>query len=286
MSVKRIALLLLLIINLVGVSTWVFADGAESFDNMESSDETVSVGQAESSDGSESQHETEEFTISEESVFWDMKRSWLQGYQPTISYDRLALTVPIRSASGADNVKAELIAANESISPLKPQTMTAGMTWVGTGLWVARFSLKCHSDRVNGDYPCTIHVTGIGPDGAELVTDIPYILHIRDGKAGTEPARMELTDEGTSLKVGEDGALRVTLANPSKSTGLENLALTVSDPEGDILPGGADSVTLPDLMPGQSVRINFPVTVRNDAKVAPHSLHFDLEGIGPGSEAV
>lgn len=100
--------------------------------------------------------EADEFSISEKTVFWDMSRSWLQGYEPSISYDRLSLVVPIRSASAADNVKAELIMDNEAISPLKPQTMTASMTWIETGLWAARFSLKCHSDRVNGDYTISL----------------------------------------------------------------------------------------------------------------------------------
>lgn len=222
-----------------------------------------------------------EFTISERTVFWDMSRSWLQGYEPTISSDRLSLVVPIRSASAADNVKAELIMDNEAISPLKPQTMTASMTWVESGLWAARFSLKCHSDRVNGDYPCTIRVTGIA-DGNELTTDIPYVLRVRDGKANTETARIEIADNGTALNMGEDGEVSVTLMNPCQSIGLENLVLILSDPGGDILPKEADSMPLPDLMPGESVEISFPVTVLANAKVAPHILRFDFSATALG----
>ena len=226
--------------------------------------------------------EAEEFTIAERTVFWDMSRSWLQGYEPTISYDRLSLVVPICSASAADNVKAELIMENEAISPLKPQTMTASMTWIETGLWAARFSLKCHSDRVNGDYPCTIRVTGVSADGTELTTDIPYILRIRDGKASTETARIEIADNGTALNVGEDGDVTFTLTSPCQSIVLENLVLTLSDPGGDILPQGSDSMPLPDLLPGESVEISFPVTVLSSAKVAPHSLHFDFSATALG----
>ena len=226
--------------------------------------------------------ETEEFTISARTVFWDMSRSWLQGYEPTISYDRLSFVVPIRSASAADNVRAELIMDNEAISPLKPQTMTASMTWIETGLWAARFSLKCHSDRDNGDYPCTIRVTGVGADGSELTTDIPYILRIRDGKASTETARVEITDNSTALNVGEDDDVTVTLTNPCQSIVLENLVLTLSDPGGDILPQGSDSMPLPDLLPGESVEISFPVTVLSGAKVTPHSLKFDFSGMALG----
>ena len=182
----------------------------------------------------------------------------------------------------ADNIRAELIMENEAISPLKPQTMTAGMTWVESGLWAARFSLKCHSDRVNGDYPCTIRVTGIDADGYELTTDIPYILHIRDGKTNTETARIEITDNDTALNVGEDGEVSVTLTNPCQSIELDNLVLTLSDPGGDILPKGSDSIQLPDLLPGESVEISFPITVLSSAKVAPHGLHFDFSGTALG----
>ena len=226
--------------------------------------------------------EAEEFTISERSVFWDMSRSWLQGYEPSISYDRLSLVVPIRSKSAADNVKAELVVENEAISPLKPQSMSAAMTWIETGLWAARFSLKCHSDRINGDYPCTIRVTGVDADGNELTTDIPYLLRIRDGRANTETARIDITDNGTVLNVGEDGVVIVTITNPCQSIILENLVLTFSDPGDEILPKGADSLPLPDLLPGGSAELSFPVTVLSSAKVAPHSLRFDFSGTALG----
>ena len=226
--------------------------------------------------------DTEEFTISERTVFWDMSRSWMQGYEPSISYDWLSLVVPIRSASAADNVNAELIMENEAISPLKPQDMTARMTWIETGLWAARFSLKCHGDRVNGDYPCAIRITGIDADGYELSTDIPYILRVRDGQTNPEPVRIEIADSGTDLNVGEDGNVTVTLTNPCQSIELKNLVLNLSDPDGEILPKGADSMTLPDLLPGESMEVSFPVTVLGSAKVVPHSLKFDFSGTALG----
>ena len=226
--------------------------------------------------------EVEEFTISERTVYKDMSRSWFQGYEPYIYDNVLYLVVPIRSRSAADDVNVELIVENEAISPLKEQDMTAKMTWIETGLWAARFSLKCHWDRVNGDYPCTIRVTGVDSDGYELSTDIPYILRVRDGQTNPEPVRIEIADSGTDLNVGEDGSVTVTLTNPCQSIELQNLVLTLSDPGGEILPKGADSITLPDLLPGESEEVSFPVTVLGSAKVVPHSLQFDFSGTALG----
>ena len=226
--------------------------------------------------------EEEEFTISDRTVYKDMSRSWFQGYEPYIYDNILYLVVPIRSRSAADDVNVEIIMENEAISLLKPQDMTAKMTWIETGLWAARFSLKCHWDRVNGDYPCTIRVTGVDEEENELTTDIPYILRVRDGLANPEPVRIEIADAGTELNVGEDGCVTVTLTNPCQSIELQNLVLTLSDPGGEILPKGADSITLPDLLPGESAEVSFPVTVLGSAKVVPHSLKFDFSGTALG----
>ena len=117
---------------------------------------------------------------------------------------------------------------------------------------------------------------------AFIQEEIPYILRIRDGKANTETARIEIADNGTALNVGEDGDVSVTLTNPCQSIVLENLVLTLSDPGGDILPQGADSMQLHNLLPGESVEISFPVTVLSGAKVAPHSLKFDFSGAALG----
>ena len=41
---------------------------------------------------------TDTFTIDERTVFNDMSRSYLQGYEPVISWDRLTMVIPIRAA--------------------------------------------------------------------------------------------------------------------------------------------------------------------------------------------
>ena len=228
---------------------------------------------------------TDAFIIDERAVFNDMSRSYLQGYEPVVSWDRLTMVIPIRSEKAVGNIQAELIVANEDVSPFKPQSMSARTQRVEDGLWAVRFNLSLFSDRVNGDYSCTVRVTGADADGKELMTELPMMIHIRDGQTNKEPAQLAISDHGSVLNVGEDGTLSVTIQNPSERVGLENLSLTISDPSGDILPKELDTVVLGDLMPGESLDLSFPVTVLSSAKVTPHSLHFDFSGQSLGQEA-
>ena len=201
---------------------------------------------------------TDAFTIDERAVFNDMSRSYLQGYEPVISWDRLTLVIPIRSEKAVGNIQAELIVANEDISPFKPQSMSARTQRVEDGLWAVRFNLNLFSDRMNGDYPCTVRISGADADGRELTTDLPTVIHIRDGQTNTEPAQISISENTSSLNVGEDGVIAVKLTNASRSIGFENLSLTLSDPSGDILPKELDTVVLGDLMPGESLDLSFP----------------------------
>ena len=163
--------------------------------------------------------------------------------------------------------------------------MSARTQRVEDGLWAVRFNLNLFSDRMNGDYPCTVRISGADADGRELTTDLPTVIHIRDGQTNTEPAQISISENTSSLNVGEDGVIAVKLTNASRSIGFENLSLTLSDPSGDILPKELDTVVLGDLMPGESLDLSFPVTVLSSAKVTPHSLHFDFSGQSLGQEA-
>ena len=201
----------------------------------------------------------------------DADYSYLQGYEPVISWDRLTMVIPIRSEKAVGNIEAELIAGNEEVSPFKPQSMSARTQRLEDGLWAVRFNLSLFSDRTNGDYPCIVRISGSDADSKELMTDLPMVIHIRDGKTNTEPAQISISENATSLSVGEDGVIAVKLTNASRSVGFENLSLTLSDPSGDILPKKLDTVVLGDLMPGESLDLSFPVTVLSSAKVTPHS---------------
>ena len=219
------------------------------------------------------------FSIAPDTVFYDMRRSWRQGYEGQVLFDKLLLTVPVTSDAAVGKITAEIHAEDEALSPFRAQKMTAQTQRVSEGLWSARFSLALQPDRLNGDYPCRIRVTGRDADGNALTSDLPYLFRIRDGQARAEPVRLELTDEGTALELGQPGEVCLRVRNPLPAVALRNLAVTLSDPSGEILPREVDTLPLPDLAPGADCALCFPVTVLPNAKVAPHSLRLAFSAL-------
>ena len=228
--------------------------------------------------------DSQDFTIDEQMVFSDMSRSYLQGYQPSTSYNRLNLVIPIRSEHAVGSINAELIPAQESIAPFKLQNMGVRAQSVEDGLWAVRFSLELFSDRRNGDYPCTVRVSGADSSSRELSTDFEMVIHIRDGRPSTQLPQLSVEDGGTRLLAGGDGTLSLLFSNPSPSLGFQNLSVRITDPDGEILSQGSDTVALGDLMPGESKEIPFPVTVTPEAAIGPHSLNFAFIGHVLGHE--
>ena len=227
---------------------------------------------------------TDSFTIDEHAVFNDMSRSWLQGYEPSVSWDRMNLVLPIRADKAVSELSAQLLVQDETISPFKAQNMSAKVQRVEDELWALRFSLALFSDRVNGDYPCKVLLVGKDADGGERKAEIPLVIPIRDGMPNKEPLQLAIADAGSALSIGEDGLLALTITNPGQRVGYENLLLTVSDPSGDILPKELDTVAVGDLKPGESRELSFPVTVLAGARVAPHSLRLDFSGQSLGED--
>lgn len=220
--------------------------------------------------------ETPAFSIDQRRVLHGMNRSWLQGYEPRISSNVLSLVLPILSDQAEGAIQTELLMPDESISPFKPQTMFIKTQRSENGLYAVRLNLELYSDRKNGDYACTLRVTGKSRQGNALQTDFPYIIQIRDGAPNTEIKRMEISDVQSDFTVGEDGYIRAVFHNPCQMVSFEQIALRVSDSSGEIIPQGVDVLYLPDLGPGESAEITFPMTVLKKATVSPHSLKFDL----------
>ena len=218
--------------------------------------------------------ETQPFGIHPRAVLQGMKRSYLQGYEPTISGNTLSLVLPIESSRASGAIQAELIMPDEALSPFKPQTMTVKAQRAESGLWPVRFSLEMHPDRKMGDYPCAVAVWGQDAQGALLRAVFPFTLHIRDGLPNPEEKRILVSEVTSDFRVGEDGSVTMTVTNPCKTVIYEGLKLQLSDPAGEILPQSADTLRLPDLGPGESQTVSFPVTVLKKAAAAPHCLSF------------
>ena len=220
--------------------------------------------------------EKADFEIDRRRVLQGMNRSWLQGYEPKISNNTLSLILPILSDGAEGQIETELRMPDEAVSPFKPQTMSVRTSRGESGLYPVRLNLELYADRKNGDYPCVIRVSGQTKSGQPLATEIPYTLRIRDGLPNTEIKRMQITDLETDLNVGEDGVIRFVLRNPCQTASFEQPILHITDPAGDIIPRQVDVLYLPDLAPGESVQVEYPVMVLAKAAVARHSLKFDL----------
>ena len=229
--------------------------------------------------------ESPAFTIDQRRVLQGMNRSWLQGYTPTILSNVLNLVIPILSDQADGQIQTELIFPDEAIAPFKPQPMSVRTQRAESGLYPVRLSLNLYPDRRNGDYACVIRVTGKTRDGAALQTDFPYTLRIRDGQPNTEVQRLEIIGLQSDLNVGEDGEIRFQLKNPCRAVTFEQPVLHITDPSGDMIPRDVDVIYLPDLAPGESIDVSYPVTVLPKASVAPHSLKFDLTWTALGQQA-
>ena len=220
--------------------------------------------------------EKADFEIDQRRVLQGMNRSWLQGYEPRISNNVLALVLPLLSSQAEGQIETELLMPDEALSPFKPQAMSVKTQRSESGVYAVRLNLEMYTDRRNGDYPCVIRITGHAKTGKLLTAEMPYTIRVRDGLPTKEILRMAINDVETDLNVGEDGCIRAAFRNPCQTVAYEQPVLHITDPTGDIIPREVDVLYLPDLAPGESVQVEYPVAVLGKASVARHSLKFDL----------
>ena len=216
------------------------------------------------------------FILDEGRVLPGMSRSWRQGYEPTVARNQWTLLLPLLSTQASGPIRTELIPADEAFSPFRPQTMAVETPPSEEGVYAVRLTLALHADRRNGDYPCTLRITGETAAGTALRLDMPYTLRIRDGLPSTEAVRAAMSVAQSDLRVGEDGLITVALTNPCHTVTLEQPVLRIGDGSGEILPLDGDVLYLPDLAPGESRTVAFPVTVKPDASVSRHVLQLSL----------
>ena len=225
------------------------------------------------------------FTLDENAVLRGMDRSWMQGYAPSAAGDKWMMILPVKSAEAVGTVTAELVVPTERLSLFKSgkKTVTARMEIKDT--WGVRFTMELFPDQKNADYPCTVRLAGKDKDGKDLAAEIPYVIRIRGAKEGIEKAAIDITDVQAELSVGEDGEVKVTLANPCSATVIEDLEMKISDSAGHILPRKAETLKIGTLPIGESVTVSYPVTVTEKATVAPHVLKIDLAWTALGQPA-
>ncbi len=215
----------------------------------------------------------DEIVLDGSAVTANMPCSYQQGYAPAVSGNTLTLHVPVR-AEGMQRVTVTLHALNEAVSPLRTQDVTVTAYRSGS-LYSATLQVQLRPGRVNGDYPMLLMLNGTKADGSAVSGEYPFTLHIRDGRSPGE-VRPVISRVAAPLAVGESCTLTAALANENRYADITNLTLKITDPTGDVLPAGTDTLLLGDIPAGETLDVSVPLLVRPTAGVSTHQLRFDL----------
>ena len=212
-----------------------------------------------------------EFDLDPYARFGDMEFTWYQGYEPVIRSNTLYLHLPLRAESCVGDISVCLALEDPNVLLLasEPKPVTV---FSKDGLYPVKLTLPLVKNRRNGDYPALITVTGKDGTGKEISETISYIIRIRDGRGSHETLEPVFSDIKADLDVGSEGMLELTVTNPTTTLSATNCRLTVKDPRGDIRLAETDRIDVPEILPGKSVTVSVPVTVKGNAEVALHEL--------------
>ena len=212
-----------------------------------------------------------EFDLDPYARFGDMDVSWYQGYTPIIKNNILSLHLPLRAESCVGDITVSLVLEDPNVLLLasEPKPVTVSPK---DGVYPVKLALPLVKNRRNGDYPAIITVTGKDENGKEKSETIPYIIRIRDSRGSHESMEPVFSGIKADLNVGSQGTLELTISNPTSTLSATNCRLTVKDPRGDIRLTETDRMEIPEILPGKSVTVFLPMTVKGNAEVALHEL--------------
>ena len=104
---------------------------------------------------------------------------------------------------------------------------------------------------------------------AESLAAVKGKVRIRFPQVGAE-------DVQATLIVSEQGTITATLKNGNATLCMTDVWFTMQDSRGDVLPLGSNLLRLPDLVPGDSTEVAFPVTVQPTASVTSHPITLSI----------
>lgn len=231
--------------------------------------------------------ETEAFRLAEDAILYGMgNRSWARGYAPEEANGYWIGYFPVASDRAVGEITAWLEPEREALSPFQPQKMRVKLRPNADGLWSVRLCYRLYDDRINGDYPATLHLEGTDADGKKLRASLPLVVRIRGGRDDSAPVTAALSILDAELTPGETGSCTLRVRNGSDTAELTELALSYSEAAGDLLPAQTDTLPLENLLPGREQTVTLPITVSAEARPGPHQLRLCLayrSVLGPGS---
>ena len=216
-----------------------------------------------------------EFEIDQYAKIDGMSRSWYQGFEPSISYHKMTIYLPIRAESCVGEITVSLALDDPNVFVLsgQPKAVTVSPK---DGIYPVKLVLPLEQYRRNGDYPATITIKGTDGNGKEIVETMPYVIRIRDGYDSHETMEPVISDVVGSLDVGADGSLSLTITNPTTTQSIMDGKITVTDSTGEILMSGSNRFSVPEIHPGKSETVTIPMTVRGNASISQHTLEVNL----------
>lgn len=218
----------------------------------------------------------EEFTLDEKAVFPGMNgKSWYQGYSPAIDYASVTVCLPIRAEKAVGRITVTAEPVNPDVFLLS-RAIPEVCVEPSQGLYPVRLTVPLESKWVDGDYPLVIRFSGEDAQGTPLAGALPYTLRLRGGRPSSEVLTPELKLTDFCLNVGQAGNLTLELHNPTATLSMTGVTLSVQEPTGEILMAGAHSVSLPEILPGETAKVEVPLTLRANAAVTPHILELSL----------
>lgn len=216
--------------------------------------------------------------IDAQHAYSNMARPYAQGYAPLVKGDYAYVVLPLLAGEREDAITATLTPDAPEVAPyelsgLTQQVKPRSYSFDGERVraYLVSFRLRLYDDCPDGDYPLTVSVRDGGRE-----TRFPLTLRIAGRGANAEAPHIEILDCATDLSVGEAGELTLTLVNRAQTRAARDITLALSDADGHVLPRGSDTLSLPDLDPGDSIELTLPVRVQADAPARPHAVQFTL----------
>lgn len=215
--------------------------------------------------------------LDETAVVADMPCSWAQGYEAQIQGNTLVLLVPVTANDDVTKVTVQLVMDDPALSPFKTQVGSATAYHYDKEEYYAKLKETLVKGRINGDYPCTLRITGMMENENTVSAEYPFVLRIRDGKNPAGELRPKFSDVTADLRSGCTGTLVLNVTNPSAYAAMTDLSLKLSDAAGTILPTGTDTLLLPDLPAGATVPVEASLIVKEGAPAALHTVTLTMQ---------
>ncbi len=190
--------------------------------------------------------------------FGDMGRAYQDGYQPKVEGSTVSFVLPLVASAplqadmvhaaldlGPDGAQAFVAASYEKDFPLEEATPAESTEQLPR--YLVTFSVQLISNRTNGVYPVTVHVSARSKSGEPVTLDYTVFVTIVDGKSAEalptpEPTPEPLTAEpvvylsNTEIQpayvvAGEPFTITFTLKNSLKTKTVQNMLVTVDTGE-------------------------------------------------------